>query len=657
MKLMARPELPIRCPRGLPLDLTTKKRMELLSSFLAWFATPDFKVVATVVIFAATIVAFIIGRIRSDIIALCSMALLLVTGVIGPKDALAGFSNSAVVIMLGLFVVGGAVFQTGLAKMISGKLLRLAGTSETRLFFLVMVVTATVAAFVSNTGTVALLLPIILAMSKSAGINPGKLLIPLAFASSMGGILTLIGTPPNLIVDGYLRDHGRQGFEFFDFLPIGLVCLVVGLVLLYPLCRFFLGKKAKGAEEKGDERTLASLLHEYHVSDFVFRLKATGTASPMEDKTVAELDIHRKYGVTLLEVRRENVNIFSGSIQEPVRPDTVFRRGDTIYVLGQKEHVERFAADYNLEIFEDKEVEGHAKLDFYEIGLSEVLITPESALINRHLLKANFRERFGVSVLAVKQGGKYIFDNLQDYIVRPGDMILVHGVWKGIESMAKKKREWIVIGSPAKAAEKVTLNHKAPLAAAIMVLMVLAMVFSDTIGIPPVASVIVAGLLMVLTRCIRSVDAAYKMIGWESIVLIAAMMPMSTALSVTGISEWIASELIHTLGAYGPIMAMAGVYFVTSALSTFISNSATAILVAPIAWQAAEGMGVSPTPFMMTAAVAASACFATPICTPPNAMVMNAGHYTFMDYVRVGLPLQVVMGIVALLCIPLFFPF
>ena len=631
--------------------------MELLSSFLAWFATPDFKVVATVVIFAATIVAFIVGRIRSDIIALCSMALLLVTGVIGPKDALAGFSNSAVVIMLGLFVVGGAVFQTGLAKMISGKLLRLAGTSETRLFFLVMVVTATVAAFVSNTGTVALLLPIILAMSKSAGINPGKLLIPLAFASSMGGILTLIGTPPNLIVDGYLRDHGRQGFEFFDFLPIGLVCLAVGLVLLYPLCRFFLGKKAKNAEEKGDDRTLASLLHEYHVSDFVFRLKAVGMHSPMEDKTVAELDIHHKYGVTLLEVRRENVNIFSGSIQEPVRPDTVFRRGDTLYVLGQKAQVERFAADYNLEVFEDKEVEGHAKLDFYEIGLSEVLITPESALINRHLMKANFRERFGVSVLAVKQGGKYIFDNLQDYIVRSGDMILVHGVWKGIESMAKKKREWIVIGSPAKAAEKVTLNHKAPLAAAIMILMVLAMVFSDTIGIPPVASVIVAGLLMVLTRCIRSVDAAYKMIGWESIVLIAAMMPMSTALSVTGISEWIASELIHTLGAYGPIMAMAGVYFVTSALSTFISNSATAILVAPIAWQAAEGMGVSPTPFMMTAAVAASACFATPICTPPNAMVMNAGHYTFMDYVRVGLPLQVVMGIVALLCIPLFFPF
>lgn len=236
-------------------------------------------------------------------------------------------------------------------------------------------------------------------------------------------------------------------------------------------------------------------------------------------------------------------------------------------------------------------------------------------------------------------------------------MATVHGEWKGIESMAKKNREWIVIGSPAEEAESVALDHKAPVAAVIMALMVGCMVFADQLGVKPVAVVIIAGLLMVLTRCVRSVDAAYKMIGWESIVLIAAMMPMSTALSKTGISEWIATTLVEGLHAYGPIAAMAGVYVVTSVLSTFISNSATAILVAPIAWAAAEQLGVSPTPFMMTAAVAASACFATPICTPPNAMVMNAGHYNFMDYVKVGLPLQIVMGIVAILVIPLFFPF
>ncbi len=202
-----------------------------------------------------------------------------------------------------------------------------------------------------------------------------------------------------------------------------------------------------------------------------------------------------------------------------------------------------------------------------------------------------------------------------------------------------------------------TNSHKAPLAAFIMIAMVVCMVFEKQIGISSVATVIIAGLLMVLTGCVRSVDSAYKMIGWEGIVLIAAMMPMSTALSKTGISEWVALSLVENLREYGPIAAMAGVYVVTSLLSTFISNSATAILVAPIAWAAAQQMGVDPTPFMMTAAVAASLCFATPICTPPNAMVMNAGHYTFFDYVKVGLPLQIILGIVALLIIPLFFPF
>ncbi len=630
--------------------------METLSHLSEILATPEAQATVTVVTFVLTAVAFVIGKIRSDIVALCSMATLLVFNVLTPSEALAGFSNSAVVMMIGLFIVGGAVFQTGLAKIISGKLLRLAGNSELKLFFLVVTVTAVVAGFVSNTGTVALLLPIILAMAKTAGTSPSKLMMPLAFASSMGGILTLIGTPPNLIVDGYLRDNGLPGFGFFDFLPIGLICLATGLLLLYPLCRLFLSQKGREQTDSADNKSLGELLHEYHISDCVFRLNLRGR-SLLSGRTVGELEIRSRYGLTLLEVRRESKSIWGNVIQETALPGTILQDGDTLYVLGHREQALRFADIFNLTFHEDEERNGQSKLDFYEIGLSEVLITPESALINRPLRAANFRERFGLNILAVKRNGRYIFDEIMDGAVKAGDMVLVHGAWKGIESLAKKRREWIVIGSPAEEAELVTLNHKAPLAAAIMAVMVLAMVFADQIGVKPVAAVIIAGLLMVLTKCVRSVDGAYKMIGWESIVLIAAMMPMSTALSKTGISAWIATSLVGTLHAYGPIAAMAGVYVVTSLLSTFISNSATAILVAPIAWAATEQLGVSPTPFMMAAAVAASACFAAPISTPPNAMVMNAGHYTFMDYVKVGVPLQVIMGIVAILTIPLFFPF
>lgn len=631
--------------------------MEIIQQIFQSVSSPEGQRIVVIVVFVMTILAFIVDKVRSDIVALLSMAFLLGTNVLTPKEALSGFSNSAVVMMIGLFVVGGAVFQTGLAKTISGRLLKLAGTSEKKLFFLVMLVTSVVAAFVSNTGTVALLLPIILVMSKTAGVHPGKLMMPLAFASSLGGTLTLIGTPPNLIVDAYLRDNGKPGFEFFDFLPIGLVGLAVGLLLLYPLCRFFLGKKTSGHIETGEQQSLLSLLHEYQVNDHIFRLKAIDGTSRLTGQTVGELDVRRNYEVNILEIRRSNRTVFSVNIQETVTIDTVFEPGDTIYVLGERKNVDRFAKDNQLNVFEDEERDGKGKLDFYEIGLSEILVSPNSALINRPLCEARFRERFDVDVLAVKRQGNCLFEDFIYSDVKSGDMLLMHGKWKGIESMAKKNREWIVIGSPAEDAESVALDHKAPLAAVIMTIMVLVMVFSDYIGIKPVAAVIIAGLLMVLTRCVRSVDAAYKMIGWESIVLIAAMMPMSVALSKTGISEWIASTLVENLKEFSPIVVMGGVYCVTSLLSTFISNSATSILVAPIAWAAAIQLGVSPTPFMMAAAVGASACFATPICTPPNAMVMNAGHYNFMDYVKVGLPLQIIIGIVSVLVIPLLFPF
>lgn len=610
----------------------------------------------TILIFVASIVAFMTSKVRSDIIALCCAAALLTTGLVDAKQALAGFSHPAVVMMIALCVVGGAVFQTGLARMISGRLLRLAGNSELRLYFLVMIVTAVMAAFVSNTGTVALLLPIILAMCKTAGISPSKLMMPLAFASSLGGVLTLIGTPPNLIVSNFLAEEGKAQFSFFAFLPIGLVCLVIGTLLLYPLCRFFLDKESKDGIEKGEERSLASLLKEYHIQDCVFKLKARDQHSLLEGRSVMDLDIRRKFGVTILEVRRETKGIFNKMNQISVGTDTIFENGDVLYVLGNPKDVAHFAECQNLVICNDEHAQGNTKLDFYQIGLAEVLITPESALINRPLRAANFSERYGLKVLAIKRNGKYVFDDIIEENVRPGDMLLVHGAWKGIESLAKKTREWLVIGRPDQTAESVPLNYKAPLAAVIMVLMVLAMVFENQIGIPAVASAIIAGLIMVLTGCTRSVDGAYKMIAWEGIVLIAAMMPMSTALENTGLSELVAKNLVVGLQNWGPVAVLAGVYLVTSLLSTFISNSATALLVAPIAWQSATLLGVNPEPFMMTAAVAASLCFATPICTPPNAMVMNAGHYTFSDYVKVGLPLQLILGAVAIFAITLFFP-
>jgi len=232
----------------------------------------------------------------------------------------------------------------------------------------------------------------------------------------------------------------------------------------------------------------------------------------------------------------------------------------------------------------------------------------------------------------------------------------VQGTWANIARLSEDQSEWVVLGQPLAEAAKVTLNHKAPVAAIIMIGMVIAMMF-DFIPIAPVTAVIIAALLMVLTGCFRNVEEAYKTINWESIVLIAAMMPMSLALEKTGVSNLVSNSLVNGLGSYGPYILMAGIYFATSLMTMFISNTATAVLMAPIALSAAIQMGISPYPFLFAVTVAASMCFASPFSTPPNALVMNPGHYTFMDYIKVGLPLQIIMGIVMIFALPLIFPF
>ena len=235
-------------------------------------------------------------------------------------------------------------------------------------------------------------------------------------------------------------------------------------------------------------------------------------------------------------------------------------------------------------------------------------------------------------------------------------MLLVQGDWKDIARLSNDEEEWVVLGRPAEEAAKVTLDYKAPVAAAIMVLMVAMMVF-DFIPVAAVTAVMIAAVLMVVTGCVRSVEAAYKTINWETIVLFAAMMPMSTALEKTGTSEFISGALVEVIGGYGPLALLAGIYFTASLMTMFISNTVTALLMAPIALQSALQVGVSPVPFLFAVTVAASMCFASPFSTPPNALVMPVGQYTFMDYVKVGLPLQIIMGVVMVFVLPLLFPF
>ena len=601
---------------------------------------------------------FMVGKIRSDLVALSSLLLLVLFGILSPEEALSGFSNSVVVMMIGLFVVGGAIFQTGLAKMISNKLLKLAGKSELKLFVLVVLATSFIGAFVSNTGTVALMLPIVVSMAMSANINSSRLLMPLAFSSSLGGMMTLIGTPPNLIINGELIKNGFPSLTFFSFSPVGLVALAVGLLYLIPVSKRFLNKTDPHQESKKDGKSLSDLMDEYQLSKDI-HLVMIGKNAPFVGKTLLESHISEKYEVNVTEILRKpslNSSIFQNPNRELAQASTILNEGDILFVQGDIRKIEAMAWEKSLRLIEDKFTSQEELMNSQKHGIAEVLITSTSRLVNLPIKKSKFREQFSLNILGMQRNETYILKNLKDQRIHSGDILLVQGSWKDIARLNDQHRHLIVLGQPLKEASKVTLTHKAPIAAIIMLLMVVSMMF-DFIPIQPVTAVLVASLLMVFSGALPNVEAAYKTINWESVVLIAAMLPMALALEKTGASAWVSEMLVGKLGGYSPYILLTSIYFTTSLLTMFISNTATAILIAPIAMSAAIGMGINPLPLLIAVSVGASMCFASPFSTPPNALVMSAGRYTFMDYVKVGLPLQILMGIVMILVLPILFPF
>lgn len=615
--------------------------------------------ISTIIILALTAAFFVAGKLRSDIVALCSLLSLLFFQILTPEEALSGFSNSVVIMMVGLFVVGGAIVQTGLAKIISRKIMKLAGTSELRMFLLVMIVTAAIGAFVSNTGTVALMLPIVVSMAVHSGNSPRRLLMPLAFASSMGGMMTLIGTPPNLIIQDALVQAGFPSLSFFSFLPVGLVCLSVGILILLPLTRLFLSPHKREGETRDAGKSLDQLVKEYGLTDNLFRLKATmGTKAV--GRTVIELDVYRQYGINILEIRRaKGTHRFLRTVNQQMASSEIrLETDDVLYVSGHADAVQRMSSEYGFEMMDTSSVEGNEKvsaLDFYDIGIAEILLTPSASIVGQMVKEAGIRSKFNVNVLGIRRRSGYVLHDIGNVKLHSGDVMLVQGKWKDIARLEQEDTEWVVLGQPLKQAEQVTLDYKAPTAAAIMILMVALMVF-DWIPVAPVTAVMAAGVLMVLTGCYRNVEAAYKTINWETIVLFAAMLPMSHALEKTGASAWISEMLVQSMGGSNPILMLAGVYFTTSLMTMFISNTVTAVLMAPIALHSALQIGVSPTPYLFAVTVAASMCFASPFSTPPNALVMPAGPYSFKDYINVGLPLQIIMGVVMTVVLPLLFP-
>lgn len=614
----------------------------------------DMQLILTFVILGITIILFMSNRIRADLVSVFALLALVLTGILEPSEALAGFSNSVVIMIAALFIVGAGIQRTGLAQMVGNKLLSLAGNSERKLFVLILIIVVCVGAFMSNTGTVAIMLPIVISIVISLKANTSTYLIPLSYAASLSGLLTLIASPPNLVVSQVLSDNGYDKLGFFAITPIGIIAAIVGITYMFFVRNILLPKSGNKKLKKQNSFSPKELIHNYQLQDTLHCIRVEET-SKIVGKQLAQLKIPANYQLCILKIERktnDGIHLLPITYQEMAGPMSLIEGNDVLYVQGTKENVEKFIQDYDLKL--ETENEEDYKLVSSLLGVAEVLLTPYSNLVNRTIREIDFREKYNLNIIGINRKGQFILQDMTKVKLRFGDALLVQGAWEDIELLSKETKDVVVVGQPKEAASIAATKGKAPLAAMIVAFMVMLMILDV---FPAVVSVLIGAVLMIITGCLRNMDDAYGQMNWESIVLIACMLPVATALDKTGGMVLLSNSIIDLLGNFGPIGILIGIYFVTLVFGQFISNTATAVLFAPIAMNAAISMDVSPYPFLIAVAVAANMAFATPVASPTNALVMTAGNYKFSDFVKIGVPLQILLFIVMVVIIPLFFSF
>ncbi|WP_456960071.1 SLC13 family permease [Lysinibacillus sp. TE18511] len=616
----------------------------------------DVQLTLTFLILGATIFAFVTNKVRADLVAIVSLLAFVITDILTPAEALAGFSNSVVLMIAGLFVVGAGILRTGLAGMAGQLLLKWSGNSELKLFVLLLIIVGSVGAFMSNTGTVALMMPIVVSIAISMKVSPSKFLLPLSYVASLSGLMTLIASPTNLIVSQLLVDRGYNKLGFFEVTPIGIVGMITGITYLVLVRNILLpNDKNRTQTNAGYKLSPKKIIKQYDLNNRLFKIFVPED-SPIIDTTLAELKLPATYALCMMKIHRkaqEGINLLPMTYQEMAGPTSVIHGKDELYIQGEEEDVRRFTTDYHLQMQELAEGEAD-ELVSKHLGIAEVLLTPNSSFINETVSSLGFREKYNLNIIGINRRGGYKLQDMITHKLKFGDAILVQGAWDEILLLARETQDVVVVGQPKEHASVAAATGKAGIAGAIMLLMILLMAFEV---FPAVISVMIGAVLMILTGCLRNMEDAYSNMNFESIVLVAAMLPMATALEKTGGMAILSDGIINALGDYGPYGVLIGVYILTVIFGQFISNTATAVLFAPIAMNAAIAMEVSPTTFMIAVAVAASMAFVTPIASPTNALVMTAGGYKFMDFVKIGIPLQIVMFIVMMLAIPFFFPF
>jgi len=606
-------------------------------------------------ILVITIALFVWGKFTPDIVALLSMVSLFLTGILDVSETLSGFSNPTVIMIAALFIIGEGLSQTGWTALAGRKFVEWAGKSIPKLLVIVSLGAGVLSGFVSNTGTVATLMPLTISSAWSIGTLPSKMLMPVAFGSNTGGLLTLTGTPPNIIASNALIESGYEGFSFFEFGLIGLPLLIIALIYFRYIGYRLLPKNKTNNKPVDIETTFHKWIEAYRIDGDYYRLRIR-SVSPLIDTKIGIWDFEKDYGISILRLKRRHPSPLKGISQFVEFPDnkTFLKYHDIITVKGSTENINKLMIKFRLGLLPLEPVTDELKNNLInqEVGMTEVIVNPNSILVGRKYKLGDYFKRFGIQLLAASRNNKPLTE--KEITVKVGDSFLLRGSWEDIESLKEQHENLVICGSPEGMAKNVdNLNSKSYIALGALVLMIGLLVFKVVPG--SMAALICAGIVL-LTGCVP-MSKAYKGISWTSVVMIAAMIPMGIALQKTGTAQLVANALVTYLGSISPVMLLGGIFLLTTTFSQVINNSATAVLMAPIAILAASSLGVSPEPFMIVVAISASTAFLTPVGTTTNAMVMSAGGYKFMDYLKVGAPLLLVFFIVSLLLVPVIWPF
>jgi di/tricarboxylate transporter len=598
-------------------------------------------------ILAVAIGLFAWGRPRVDIVAILVVLALILSRVLTPREALAGFGDPVVVLIAAIFIVGEGLVNTGVVHRLGEAVMKLGGGNETRLIVLIMMLAGAVGAFMSSSAIVAMFIPLVLTVASKTGLNSKRMLMPLSVAALISGMMTLIASSPNMIIESTLRGHDLAPLDFFSWTPFGLAVLAAAIAFMLA-ARDLLSKQLVARDAAASAPSARDLVASYDLTNRWHRLRIPAGSS-LIGRSVAQMKrLYDDFGAVLVgfEKRPHGKPQFL-----PALPESVFETEDTVFIVADKEPARQLVQTFRL--VELPHLDEHTRAEaLQELGAAELMLAPESTLIGKIVGDLEFRSRYGVSVLAIRHRGEALAADLAGRALDFGDTLLVAGDWADIGKLWDDRHDFVVLTLPAEYQERLPARQRAPVAVGILVVMVVTMASGL---IANSAAALLAALAMIAGGCVK-LDAIYRIVSWKTVVLIAGMLPLATALTKTGATDLMAKELVAALGSLGPIAMLAVVFLVSALVGLFVSNSATAVLIGPIAIEAAQTLHVSPYAFAMTVSIACCAAYVTPVSSPVNMLVMEPGGYAFGDYVKVGLPLLFLTMLVTIALVAAIYP-